>query len=332
MTPTGTDEQMMLIDLPEAAAATPAAARPGRSARSRSKRADPATDPIAMVPEANTGIVLVDPRTIAIDPINARYGLAFDPAAQAELIHSMRLAGNTVPVRLRRNPNGGSQLLCPSGSQRLGAALHILHEQPAFELRAIVANEMTDQEAFVIGEADNAGRTGIAPMQQAHKWAAALDAVYGGDRQAFIAATGRSASVVSRTLALAALPEFVLTCCSDVDALTPWFAEQLAPRLADPALEPEMRRRADAIIATGTRLSGPRLARALLHDASAAQRGPQIVWQSADGSRSVRYVRAAKGGHRIDFEDLAGTSTAERREVVKVFDALLKNLANARPN
>lgn len=124
----------------------------------------------------------------------------------------MRIAGNTVPVRLRRDPNGGPKLLCPSGSQRLGAAL---------------------QEAFALGEADNTERIGIAPMQQAHKWAEALDTIYGGERKAFIAATGRGASVVSRTLALAKLPNFVLACCSDVEALTPWFAEQLAPRLAE---------------------------------------------------------------------------------------------------
>lgn len=58
--------------------ATPAIARPTP------------IDPSALVPDAVPGIMLVDPRFVRIDPVNARHGVAFDPAAQAELIDSMR--------------------------------------------------------------------------------------------------------------------------------------------------------------------------------------------------------------------------------------------------
>lgn len=326
MAASDTDEQMMLIELPSCAPAPDKMERPARSARPRSARAVPATDPACPIASTGSDIVLVDPRSVAVDPVNARHGLVFDATAQAELITSMRIVGNTVPVRLRRNPAGGAKLLCPSGSQRLAAALHILAEQPTFRLRAIIAEEMSDQEAFVIGEADNAGRTGVAPMQQARKWTEALETVYGGDRQAFIAATGRTASVVSRTLALAALPEYVLACCSDIEALTPWFAEQLTPRLADPDQEAEVRRRAEALTAAGRRLPGAKLIRLLLEDAASVSREPQIVWQSADGARAVRYRAAGKGG-RIDLTSPATLSAAERRNVVKALDTLLKQLA-----
>ncbi|MEO9131301.1 MAG: hypothetical protein ABI240_08845 [Sphingomonas sp.] len=324
-----TDEQMMLIDLPTVPA-TPGVPAPvrRRAAPTATRLAAPPLDPFAPVPDAVPGIMLVDPRFVAVDPINARHGLVFDAQAQAELITSMRLAGNTVPVRLRANPAGG--YLCPSGSQRLGSALHIQRDQPTFRLRAIIADAMDDREAFALGEADNAGRTGVAPLQQARKWAEALDTLYSGDRQAFIAATGRSASMVSRTLALAMLPEHILACCSNVEALTTYFAEQLAPRLADPAEEPEVRRRADMMIAAGRRLPAAKLIRALLQDEPASVCKPQTLWQSPDGSRHIRF-RAAKEGGRIDLTHLAGVSAAERRNLVKAFDTLLKRLVTAEP-
>lgn len=165
-------------------------------------------------------------------------------------------------------------------------------------------------------------------MQQARQWAKTLDTVYAGDRQAFIAATGRSASMVSRTLSLASLPDFVLACCSDVEVLTPYFAEQLAPRLANPDQGREVRRRAEALGATGKRLPGAKLIRVLLKDADPALRQAQTVWQSRDGARSVRYRAAGKGG-RIDLTSPATMSAAERRDVVKALDTLLKELGTA---
>lgn len=324
------DEQLMLIEMP-AVDDTPvknAVSPAKRRATSAPTRTVSAPAPFAPVLDAVPGIMLVDPRFVAVDPMNARHGLVFDPLAQAELIASMRLTGNTVPVRLRPDPDGG--YLCPSGSQRLGAALHIQREQLGFRLRAIIADAMDDREAFVLGEADNAGRTNVAPMQQARQWAKTLDTVYDGDRQAFIVATGRSASMVSRTLALAALPEHILVCCSDVEALTPYFAEQLAPRLADPDHAAEISRRADALMAAGRRLPGAKLIRVLLEDDRSAIREPQIVWQSTDGARSVRYRPANKGG-RIDLTGPETMSAAERRTVVKSLDTLFKELGTVGP-
>lgn len=330
MTDTTPNDQMMLLSLPPIPSEAPVAAKNPRRPRSEPAVSAPnlATEPRTSLPDALSGIALVDPRFVTVDPVNARHGLAFDPEAQAELITSMRAVGNTVPVRLR--PDTVGTYLCPSGSQRLGAALHIQREQPGFRLRAIIAETMDDREAFALGEADNAGRTNVQPMRQARKWAEALDTIYGGDRQAFIAATGRSASVVSRTLALASLLEHILACCSDVEGLTPYFAEQLSPRLADPDQEMEVRRRAEALTSAGRRLPGAKLIRVLLENADRATPELQIVWQSADGARSVRYRAAGKGG-RIDFTSPESLSAAERRNVVKAFDTLLRELGTTTP-
>lgn len=213
----------------------------------------------------------------------------------------MRARGNTVPVRLRRDTEGGPGLLYFSGSQRLGAALHIQQDILGFRLRAIIADVMSDREAFTIGEADNAGRNDIVPMQQARSWARTLETVYDGDRQAFIQATGRTASVVSRTLALLTLPPYVLEACSDVEALNPYFAERPIPRLGDPAEEPAIHRRADALIAARRRLPGPILIRALLEDAPAPRPASEALWRSTNGS-CIGFTPDRHGGGTIRLE------------------------------
>lgn len=332
MTNVKADDQMMLIDLPVDAASSqlpkPTTVA-GKSSAKRPKQAPACIDGRSIEQsstrsESHLKIVRVDPRMITIDPVNVRHGMAFDPEAQVELITSMRIIGNTVPVRLRPNPDGG--YWCPSGSQRLGAALHILHDQSGFELNAIITKTMDDREAFALGEADNAGHTAVAPMLQARKWAHALKYLYGGNRQAFIAATGRSPSLVSRTLALAALPNFILSCCSDVEALTPHFSEQLAPKLADPGEKANVQRRAKALAVTGKKLPGPQLIRALVTDPDTANSGGVAVWQSPDGWRQVHF-RAGKKGGRVDLTNFAGASADERRDVVKAFDTLLEQLS-----
>jgi ParB/RepB/Spo0J family partition protein len=334
-------DQMMLMHLPQAhpdkpiAVDVPAKGKPlpAPVSTSTSKALGTLDTLLALIPDAVKGVMLVDPRIITIDPVNVRHGMRFDPAVRGELIESMRGVGNTVLVRLRRDPNGGSGFLCFSGSQRWGSAMHIQQDDPGFRLRAIIADTMTDKEAFEIAEADNAGRSGVTPMQQARQWATMLEQVYAGNRQEFIAATGRSASIVSRTLALLTLPDYVRACCSDVEALTPYFAERLVPRLADSAEEPAIRRRADALIATGRCLPGPRLVQALLVDSATQNTTPSVadspLWSSPDGARRLIFKPDRKGGGRIDVIGASAFSNDERRAALKALEAQLKALGTA---
>lgn len=278
-----------------------------------------------VIEDAVPGVVLVDPRAVTVDPVNTRAGVAFDPGARGELIVSMHANGNTVPVRLRRDPAGGPGLLCFSGSQRLGAALHIQQDYPGFRLRAIISEVTTDQEAFAIGEADNAGRTDIAPMQQARAWARTLTGAYAGDRAAFITATGRTASVVSRTLALLTLPDYVLAVCSDVETLNPYFAERIVPRLGDPAEEPSIRRRADALATAGQSLPAARLIRALLEDAPAPKPAPVTIWQGGSGNR-VAFTPDGRGGGVARFST-QGLDAKQRRELKRAVAAFIDTLS-----
>lgn len=91
---------------------------------------------------------------------------------------------------------------------------------------------------------------------------------------------------LSRTLALLALPDYVLACCSDRQALNAYFAEQIVPRLGDPAEEPAVRRRAKALVAAGRTLPGAKLVKALIADALTAPSPAKSLWSTADGPPS----------------------------------------------
>jgi ParB/RepB/Spo0J family partition protein len=277
-----------------------------------------------IVPDTIPGVMLVDPRAIVIDPVNVHYNVAFDPDRHGELIGSMRVVGNTAPVRLRRDPGGGPGFLCLSGSRRLGSALHIQKDDPAFRLRAIIADTMTDKEAFEIAEGDNTGRSDVSAMRQARNWAEKLETIYEGRKADLIKGTGKSGSVVSRTLALLTLPDYVFACCTDVEALNPYFAEQVAPKISDPEQEPAIRRRAEALIAASRRLDGPQLVRALLNDPIVPASRPVAIWTSSDGKGSLAAKTNARGGCRIDVTDIASLSRVDRREALKAIEAILK--------
>jgi hypothetical protein len=86
--------------------------------------------------------------------------------------------------------------------------------------------------------------------------------------------------------------------------LTPYFAEQLVPRLGDTAEEPAIRRRAEALAAAGRRLSGAALTKALLGNIVAKPSLTRPIWMSTDGKRSVNFTANRKGGGRIEVTNL----------------------------
>ena len=296
------------LDLPEAAPPSSAEAQK-LSKVANSQRGTPAEANPALLPrnagkaefETARDIVQVDPRTIVADPVNVRGDLAFDDSAHADLIASLRALGNTVPVVLRPSPGDEGTYRCVSGSRRIGAALHIQLDRPDFTVRAVILN-LTDEEALKIAEADNEGRSVASPIQTGRHWARQIDTLYGGNQTAFAEAVGKDKSVVSRTVALAALPQWILGRCSNVDTLAVDFAAKLAPLLKQESTRLDVKRRADALAASNTQLRGPLLLTALRSDRRADAEDEGIVqeWVGVTGAATAR-LRRTKTGFAIDI-------------------------------
>jgi ParB/RepB/Spo0J family partition protein len=264
-------------------------------------------------------IVVIDPQIITPDPVNVRGEVPFNAIAHADLIASMATLGNTVPIVLRIAPDSSANsgtYRCVSGSRRVGAARYIQIERPEFRINAVVL-ELTDQEAIKIAEADNEGRTVASPMQTGRHWARQIEQLFGGTLSAFAQAVGKDKSVVSRTVALAELPDWILGLCKEIDALSVNFAAQLTPMLKQEQTVTELRKRADMLAVSGTQLSGPALLTALLSDAYADGSEDMLQeWTSVTGLAHAKLLRT-KTGFRIDIGPHR-IASAERRALLAV--------------
>lgn len=85
----------------------------------------------------------------------------FDPAALQQLADSIRESGVVSPVVLRTRTGGGYELL--AGERRWRATqLAGLHEIPA-----VVRDDLSDSEAFVVGLIENLQRESLTPIETA---------------------------------------------------------------------------------------------------------------------------------------------------------------------
>lgn len=104
-------------------------------------------------------------RQVAVDliqPGSQQARRRFDAAAMTELTESVRQSGVVQPVVLRSTHGPRFELL--AGERRWRAAQAAgLHTIPA-----VVRNDLSDQEAFVIGLIENLQRESLAPMDAAH--------------------------------------------------------------------------------------------------------------------------------------------------------------------
>lgn len=239
------DDQALLFDLP-AAQVRGNAPIASPQQKSKSKRRDRSVKPSPVDKHfinpdpsrsentaSNPQIVFVDPFLIEPEPFNGRGLAMFDPAHNRELIKDMRIRGNTVPVRLRPKSDGEGWT-CPSGSRRVNSARVIAADDPEFRVAAIIDANMTDAQAYDLCLSDNHGRSEVTPIQRGREIQWAIKNLYAGSRQAYLDDHSTHPSVVSRALELVNLPEKILACAVDREALPTVFAEKLAPRLKDP--------------------------------------------------------------------------------------------------
>ena len=230
-------------------------------------RSDPAdlgpthvTNEIAIAP-GKSQIVYVDPFKIVPEAFNGRGLAPFDPIANRDLIEDMRVRGNTVPVALRPKADN-TGWTCPSGSRRVNSAKIIAVDDPEFRVAAIIYEAMTDAQAYALCLADNHGRSEVTAMQRGREIRWALANLYNGDRSAYCRNHRVDTSVVTRALDLVGLPEPILACAVDREALPTLFAEKLAPRLKEKAERKVILDRAKAL--GDDRLEAPRLLSYLL--------------------------------------------------------------------
>jgi ParB family chromosome partitioning protein len=132
-----------------------------------------------------------------IRPGSSQTRRRFDPAALAELAESIRESGVVQPVVLRSSGRGYELL---AGERRWRAAQQAgLHEIPA-----LLRDDLSDAEAFVLGLIENLQRESLSPIETA-EGLRRLSASFGLRHEDVGARIGKSRSYVTNHLRLLAL-------------------------------------------------------------------------------------------------------------------------------
>lgn len=132
---------------------------------------------------------------------------AFDPAAMAELVESVRLRGLLQPILVRPLGDGTYQIV--AGERRWRAAQAApLHEVP------VLIRSLSDAETYEIALVENVQRVDLNPIEEAIGYAR-LVRDFGHTHEGLSAIVGRSRSHITNLLRLLDLPESVQAMVTD---------------------------------------------------------------------------------------------------------------------
>jgi ParB family transcriptional regulator, chromosome partitioning protein len=270
-----------------------------------------------------TPVRMLDPATIRASKWANRHATSFDSADFAELKDEIESAGGNVqPIRVRPLLNGstpaedGVEYELVFGHRRHRACLEL--EMP---VRALI-EPATDQELFEAMERENRGRKNLSAWEQGCMYRKALDEGLYTSLRKLAEAVKVDVSLVSKSVALARLPEVVVAAFpTPLDIQFRW-AQPLGEVLQrDPDA---MLARAKAIIGAPQQLAALQVFEALTRPASAAEQAPAPVVTSLGKSarKRVTLTQDAKGGLQLKFAP--GVIDQERqRSLIKLIEEFL---------
>lgn len=106
---------------------------------------------------------------------------------------------------------------------------------PEFDYLVTVQNFRTDEEAFRVSDVENRSRKDISDWERSKDYGRALADFYGGNQSRMAEALSMPKPTLSQLLAIARLPDFVVSAYADTHEITNNLCRQLSPLLKDPA-------------------------------------------------------------------------------------------------
>lgn len=258
-------------------------------------------------PEPVADIVMLRPADCPQHMPAAEHYPLPDAASCQDLIDEIAAdGGNREPVLVRAHSNpAGPRFTLLVGARRHFAVDWLNHNgRPELRLRAQVV-AISDEEAFRMGEQRNRARNDISELARARAYRDALNLFYDGVQSHMASALGASSSHLSRLLALADMPEQIISAFGRLEDLKVRHAEILAPLLRrEPSRHQiideagQIDREQQSLSASGLPLlpaalvlsrlkaAGGRDAQASIAAASIRHNGLDVgsIWQNADGA------------------------------------------------
>jgi ParB family chromosome partitioning protein len=272
---------------------------------------------------------LLDPTTIRASKWANRHATSFDTSDFAELKDEIESAGGNVqPIRVRPLLNGST--VAWEGADGASVVLYELvfghrRHRACLELqipvRALI-EPATDQELFEAMERENRGRKNLSAWEQGCMYRRALDEGLYSSLRKLAEAVKVDVSLVSKSVALARLPEAVVAAFpTPLDIQFRW-AQPLGEVLQR---DPEaMISRAKALSTASERLSAAQVFEALTQpaDSTVPDAAPVVTNLGKGARKRVTMTTDAKGGVQLKFAP--GLVSAERQKaLVQLIEAFL---------
>ncbi|TWO71503.1 ParB/RepB/Spo0J family partition protein [Caenimonas sedimenti] len=270
--------------------------------------------------EAAQLVVMLDPAQVKESKWKNRHELSYSTQEYMDLRDEIAAAGGNVqPIKVRRKAkgaNGEDEYEIVYGRRRNRSCLDL-----GFKVAAII-EDMDDLALFTAMERENRNRADLSPWEQGVMYKDALDAKLFASQKQMAAALGISAGALSMALALASLPDEVISAFpSPLELQYRWGTELTSALEADTA----------RVITKAQELGkmSPRpTARVVLEALVGAGSGAPKVQPEARELRSADrmagiYSKDAKG--RISVKLSSGALTvAKEKKLVEFLERLLQ--------
>ncbi|MEM6415472.1 MAG: ParB/RepB/Spo0J family partition protein [Pseudomonadota bacterium] len=189
---------------------------------------------------SSTSQMKVDPKNCRMWTRHNRLYDLLTPENCSDLIDDIRAKGrNHTPAiarNLRDDPDG-FQYEIIAGARRHFAISFLREQEGMSELHLqIEIRNLSDQEAFLISDAENAGRKDISDYERAKDYAGALADYYDGNVSQMATAIGKKRTSLRNFIYLAEIPNDIVNAFFSPTDIALRYAMPLRPKLNDPKI------------------------------------------------------------------------------------------------
>lgn len=251
-----------------------------------------------------------------------RHNRAYDLLTEdncRDLIDGIRSQGRQefpAIVRKTDDPDKPYEVIC--GARRHFAVTWLrANNYPQFRY-LVELRDLTDEEAFRLGDIENRDREDISDYERACDYADAVTRYYGGKQKAMAERIEMSEAWLSRYLQLAKLPEEIVAAFSSIREIKELHARTLKPFLGRPEDRAKLLETARALAADRVNRDGVQVMNAFKSAMKppAAEKPAAAVYQAASGKP---VMTCSRKGKKLVMELPADVSQDDLHELLAVF-------------
>ncbi len=243
-----------------------------------------------------------------------------DERSCADLVESFRTQGQITPVVARKSINDSAydyEIVC--GARRHWTASYLKRDLQ-LEVR-----DLTDEEAFLLSDADNKDSQDISEYERGLEYAAMVRVLYEGSQQRLADRVGLSKDVVSDYIALADLDRIIVQAYPDPRWIKRHHGKQIRARWSDPKARERMLAIAQTLLGEagqGNTLKDGAAVLRMLMVAAKQKRAPVAkypaeTFQAANGKKMLMVTRSPRGKVSFEVDCKSGASVEELLEVMR---------------